>query len=278
MRRLAYPNTLADPMTLVRSGLGPNRALTAQEEADLQTMFDTYAQNNGRSDLLKPNGALNQARGDDMRSAYTQTYTRGRLAATRSTLRKAAGNRCTSCGGSRHDQLDHHLPKARYGEFACYSFNLVPCCGGCNQKKKVYVGDTADTAFVHPWFDPIPDQPYIQVTIEHQPHTIVFTLAFDEAAPFADPQIQNRMRRQFQQVDVNARVASEVIEFATEYADTIKQEHPGATPRAVADYLNRAADRLGRSSGQGSWRVAVLRALANDAAFCGGGFGLLTTQ
>lgn len=277
MRRLDFPQHLGDPMAIVGEGLGPGRALTAAEQADLQTLFDVYIQNGGRSDLVSPNAPFNQARGADMRSAYIQTYYRGRLAYVRSSLKKAAGNRCTSCGGSRHDQLDHHLPKATYGEFACFVSNLVPCCGGCNQKKKVYVGLTADTAFVHPFFDAIPDQPYIRVTIAHQPSTIVFTLSFDDGAPFADAQMRARMRAQFELVDVNARVASEAIEFTTEQADTIIQECQGATPQAVADYLNRAADRLGRSSGRGSWRVAILRALAADPVFCGGAYRLIAT-
>lgn len=277
MRRLVFPQILGDPLAIVREGLGPGRALTGAEQAELQALFDFYRQNGGRSDLVQSDAAFNQAHGADMRFAYSQTYNKGRLAYVRSSLKKAAGNRCTSCGGSRHDQLDHHLPKSNYGEFACFVFNLLPCCGGCNLKKKVYVGATADTAFVHPFFDAIPDQPYICVEINHQPNTITFTLSFDDAAPFADPQIRARMKTQFEEVDVNARVESEVIEFATEQADTIIQECQGAQRQAIADHLGRAADRLGRSSGHGSWRVAVLRAMAADVVFCDGAYRLIAT-
>ena len=57
---------------------------------------------------------------------------------------------CPMCGGTSVATLEHVLPKADYPEFAVLSFNLVPCCDGC-QRRRSNKGNKYD--FIHPYFD-----------------------------------------------------------------------------------------------------------------------------
>jgi hypothetical protein len=57
---------------------------------------------------------------------------------------------CPMCGGTAVSTLEHVLPKANYPEFAVLSFNLVPCCDGC-QRRRSAKGKAF--SFVHPYFD-----------------------------------------------------------------------------------------------------------------------------
>jgi len=58
------------------------------------------------------------------------------------------------CGSPNVRTLEHYLPKASYPEFFVFSFNLVPSCSTCNQKR----GNTANapgalSPLLHPYFD-----------------------------------------------------------------------------------------------------------------------------
>lgn len=57
---------------------------------------------------------------------------------------------CPMCGGTSVATLEHVLPKADYPEFAVLSFNMVPCCDGCQRKRS---NKGAQYEFIHPYFD-----------------------------------------------------------------------------------------------------------------------------
>ena len=50
--------------------------------------------------------------------------------------------RCPFCGGiSNPSQIDHFLPKSRYGHFSVFPYNLIPICKDCNTEfKKEFLG------------------------------------------------------------------------------------------------------------------------------------------
>lgn len=63
--------------------------------------------------------------------------------------------RCPFCGGiTDPSEIDHFLPKSRYGHFSVFPYNLIPICKDCNQKFK---GDFFPTVkneqFIHPYLD-----------------------------------------------------------------------------------------------------------------------------
>jgi len=272
MRSLPFPQNLPKPMDAVGTALPAGNQLGVGERRFIQHLFDNYITKMGRSDLIAPNPVINVIRGDDFRTAYRQTYSSGRLKLVRKRLKGLAANRCTCCGGSRPAQLDHHLPKTSFGEYAMFIMNLVPSCGECNQKKSTHAGSTEAKAFLHPYFDPVPNEPYIAVALDIKPGAITAVLSFDNNAAIVNPMIKARMKNQFNAVDVNERIEDEVSEFIAEYCDTIEDVLDNPTPEEVIAYLHHAAKRSARRHGEGSWRAAVLRELAKNDEFCTGGY------
>lgn len=63
-------------------------------------------------------------------------------------LAKSPEIHCPFCGGiSIPSQLDHFLPKARYGHFAVFPYNLIPICKDCNTEyKKEFFPTTKTTS------------------------------------------------------------------------------------------------------------------------------------
>ncbi|QEY25911.1 HNH endonuclease [Neisseria zalophi] len=70
-------------------------------------------------------------------------------------LAKSPEIQCPFCGGiSIPSQLDHFLPKVRYGHFAVFPYNLIPICKDCNTEyKKEFLPTTKGKQLIHPYLD-----------------------------------------------------------------------------------------------------------------------------
>ncbi len=61
---------------------------------------------------------------------------------------------CPMCGSTNVTSLDHYLPKEIYPELCVFSYNLIPSCVPCNQRRGTKAARTlAGKSFVHPYFD-----------------------------------------------------------------------------------------------------------------------------
>ena len=62
---------------------------------------------------------------------------------------------CPFCGGINIPaQIDHFLPKSRYGVFSVYPYNLIPICIECNTiYKKEFFPTTREKQLIHPYLD-----------------------------------------------------------------------------------------------------------------------------
>ncbi len=269
MRKLSFPSDLPDAIEIVRGALPASRPLKAAEEERLRVLFDTYARERGRGDRITAAPEFKGARGTDMRNAYAETYEGGTLNHLRHRLLSVASNRCPMCGGARPTQLDHHLPKTTYAEFALFLLNLVPCCPDCNRKKSAQVAAAVETAFLHPYLDEIPDVPILRVQIEVGKATLRVSLTLDPDAEISE-ELKARIAHQHRCIDLNARLLPEIGEVLTEYGDIVRTELAGAEVRDVQAYLLRDAERWDRMHGRAFWKGALLRALAADVAFCMG--------
>lgn len=63
--------------------------------------------------------------------------------------------RCPFCGGiSTPSQIDHFLPKSRYGHFSVFPYNLIPICKDCNTEfKKEFSPIVKHEQLIHPYLD-----------------------------------------------------------------------------------------------------------------------------
>jgi hypothetical protein len=60
---------------------------------------------------------------------------------------------CPMCGSTNVTSLDHILPKEVYPELAVFSYNLVPSCQSCNNRRAKKGALTSSKGFIHPYFD-----------------------------------------------------------------------------------------------------------------------------
>lgn len=62
---------------------------------------------------------------------------------------------CPFCGGiSTPSQIDHFLPKSRYGHFSVFPYNLIPICKDCNTEfKGEFFPTEKNKQLIHPYLD-----------------------------------------------------------------------------------------------------------------------------
>ncbi len=60
---------------------------------------------------------------------------------------------CPMCGNSAVGTVEHYLPKTPFPEFSVFSWNLVPSCNSCNQKRGSKHVNGVKQKLLHPIFD-----------------------------------------------------------------------------------------------------------------------------
>lgn len=78
---------------------------------------------------------------------------------------QADRNICPICGIRMVKTLDHYLPKSKFPTLSVTPSNLIPSCRDCNMDKRDNVACDSQNTPVHLYFDDIPNEPWLQVTI-----------------------------------------------------------------------------------------------------------------
>jgi hypothetical protein len=273
MRSVAFPIDLPDPLELLETGLGGPGTLTSAQRRALRGRYMRYLTRGGMAHVLPPAKAYRGNFGQRLQAAYAETYGERRLAFFRARLLKAVANRCPSCGGARPGELDHYLPISKYPEYSVFPWNLYGCCGECNRRLSATVPAVPHRQFLHPYLDRIPDVPMHSVALRHASGALTADISFDPTH-ISDPLLVQRITHHLNRVDVGERLRSEAEELIKEKADTVVAEMPAATAGEVIEFLESEARRYERTRA-GDWRGTLMRALAADGAFCGGGYKAL---
>jgi 5-methylcytosine-specific restriction endonuclease McrA len=86
-------------------------------------------------------------------------------------------SKCTYCGVGGTEYMDHYLPKDDYPEYSVHSYNLIPCCSYCNEKKSESFLDKLGTRKVfNPYFDSIDKEPMLICHITLTNKTLSYSL------------------------------------------------------------------------------------------------------
>lgn len=275
MHSLNYPITAAGcPLAILQAAVG--NKLTSAEVRELGRRYLLYIRKGGVGCELKASTTFAGVKGDQLRLAYKATYKDKPLAWLRTALLAAAGNRCPSCGGSRPVELDHHLPKGKYAEYAIFPLNLAAICGPCNKSKLAKVGTTLATSYLHPYLDPLPKIVFLDASVARSGGSYRIRFAFRHGA-VTPPLLEQRMAHQFGNIDMDGALAAEITELLSEIACKIEDEleRPIGTPAEpdlVRTYLHRNAGRIERQHHVGFWQAVMSRALGDDMSFCEGGY------
>jgi len=275
MYSLEYPAAeIGDPFALLSTAL--NGPLPVGMKYSLRRIYRRYIAAGGAGCLIPPNQPFRAAYGPTLRAAYKQTHEGKSLEWVRTKLQAVAGNRCPSCGGARPVEIDHHLAQAPFPEYAIFPLNLVAICGPCNKRKSAGRHTNIANAFIHPYFDAVPKVAFFSATVTRTSGTYNVTFTFVPAA-IGDAMLRRRMRHQLERIKINKALSSEVGELLVELALRIDSEivEPNGNvivPPVIATYLRKNADRIERQHRVGFWQAIMSRALADDAAFCSGGY------
>jgi hypothetical protein len=244
----------------------PVYLLSAAERAAIHAVYDLYDALLGQPPAdLRPDELENIR--PYLGAAYDQVQIGGRLAKLRAHL-LASTDACPYCGFGEPRELDHYLPRSVYGELAIYPNNLVPSCGPCNNAKRTVVpghGPAHGPGLIHAYFQTLPDQDFLKADVifangalEVSFRVDVTTLAVGLAA---------KLQFQLDRLKLNERYPKQVNKFLSEQRTAMLMlKELGSN--LLSEYLLRSAHSLSASYGRNDWRVALLRALSADAAFC----------
>lgn len=185
--------------------------------------------------------------------------------------------RCPFCGLSETSTLDHYLPKEQHPQFAVFSRNLVPCCSPCNTRKSELVVDEATDVrfFLHPYFDDVPDTSFIQLRVTLLPDALGLSFRVHRPDGMA-ARVFLHLQSHFRLLRLSDRYRRMSLEHLRERRRALARFYgPARDAGRVAAELRQDADDFESDFGPNHWRAVLYRALANDVAFCDGGFRVL---
>jgi 5-methylcytosine-specific restriction endonuclease McrA len=186
--------------------------------------------------------------------------------------------RCPFCGISETGALDHYLPKESYPEFSVFAWNLVPSCAKCNTRKRTLVIDehTDVRMFLHPYFDEIPNEPFLGVRVTLLADTLRLRFRIRRPAGMSLP-CYRQLRSHFTQLGLADRYQTQsLIELRGRHGSFARFYGPDADSARVASELVAEADTYEAAHGPNHWRVVLYRELAIHNAFCDGGFEVIS--
>lgn len=242
-------------------------ALSADERAAIHVVYDLYEAMLGQPAPGLTPVELEAAR-PFLRAAYGQVQVGRRLSQLRARI-LASAQSCPYCGFGEVRDLDHYLPRSTYGELAIHPRNLVPSCSPCNNAKRaVYPGMPAaqGPGLIHAYFQHLPDEDFLKADVAFAADGTL-SVAFRIDNPGMDAGLAAKLDFQLTRLKLNDRYRAQVNKFLSEQRTAMLTIHEmGAS--VFSDYLARSSAGLVASFGRNDWRVALLRGLASDPAFC----------
>ena len=237
---------------------------SANELSALIAVYRLYEELGGQPHKDLCPATLDSAR-PHLHDAYNEVQVRGRLADLRAHVLSSA-QACPYCGFGEPRDLDHYLPRSKFGELAIYPNNLVPSCGPCNTAKRAIVpGVSPGPGLIHPYFEDLPDLDFLSadVTFVAGSLDVVFTIDQKLIAPALAAKLQFQLDR----LKLNDRYTSQINKFIHEQRTAIMMLHESGSGNVKKFLLNSAAS-LAISFHRNDWRAALMRALASTPEFC----------
>lgn len=256
---------------------GNGHDLSDDESEQLSAVYDVYDNGLGRPQAVLEATSLGGALEQLIHDAYGQVQENRRLSDLRSRLKQAAV-RCPYCGIGGPTELDHHLPRSKYKSLAVYSRNLVPTCHECNNKKRTAANAAVAEQFVHAYFDPLPNERFLQAQIATVDGALIFSFHIVQTANLTNELFQ-RLEMQFERLALTRRYKDEINVFLNGHAVGLDMAY-GADQSSdrAQQYLLKNAARATTDHHLNDWRVAVFHALAENYEFCSGGFKIALGQ
>lgn len=240
---------------------------------EVEPLYDTYVNR-----LREPNGPYEHGFSQDEQNtleANASYLSLTHFVELRGKILKAAGGNCAYCNNYSADEVDHFLPKSRFGEYSIYSPNLTPICTPCNRKKgNRYRQIGGGSRYIHPYFDPLPKTtPFVLCTV-----TVAKTILTNftiELPPDTPAPVILAAEVQFEDLKLAAMYNSEATKEIMGRLGSFYTYYRRGGAGSLESYLDVDARSTRCTFGANHWLPLTLRALANSLEFCNGGFRLL---
>lgn len=192
-------------------------------------------------------------------------------------LNRVSVARCPFCGISETSTLDHYLPKEKYPEFSVFSPNLVPSCSPCNTTKrdKIIDDNTDNRLFIHPYFDQVPQECFLCVSVELQQDALFLSFYVNRPSRMS-LDVFDHLRSHFSLLKLADRYRKMGLEYMGGLYPSMRRAYgPDEDAERVVRELMLITDDFELRYGENYWLAALCRALAVHDEFCDGGFEIL---
>lgn len=228
--------------------------------------------------LNDSSGPIPHGWGESDRIALRENYrylSRAQFRALRGAILSAAGGLCPYCHHLNASEVDHFLPKARFGEYAILSENLVPICSTCNPKKSVRYKSSGGRGrrYAHPYFDSIPSEQFLWASVEIG-STVTLDYSISLSSGVSEP-IAARLQAQFADFGLAARFGDEATQELGARLWSLYVYFDLGGAKKVSEYLHIECVSSMGMFGRNHWLPVALGSLSSSEAFCDGGFKLL---
>lgn len=277
MRSLVEP-TIDDEQAydqIVAAKRPPNRARLVQCRAQVLQAYAHYQANAPNFEMIVP-PIVTEATKSALHHGFnsvTQPLNEIRDAL----ILPIAAVRCPFCGISEASTLDHYLPKELHPLYSVYSRNLVPCCAKCNSRKstKIVLEDVGVRRFFHPYYDTIPVEPFLGVTVTLSPTHFVVDYNLVQPQSMSDP-VFTQLESHYHELDLEVRYRSNALHRLTEDRHAIRRHFlKDQTGGVLSEELVGSADGQEKEHGPNDWLAVLYRELSQHDDFVGGGFEAL---
>ncbi|MFN3549178.1 MAG: HNH endonuclease [Mesorhizobium sp.] len=246
---------------------------TQIEQAEVQ--FDTLAIANqmhliGESSSVT--GLAGVVAGKEMEELYDSHMARQKSRG-RNTYDKimmaAVHGQCPFCGHLPVSTLDHSLPKARHPALAVTPINLIPCCKDCNHNKGTAGPVSAETQFLHAYYDDVTGDRWLYAQIvQGSPPGAIFRI---DAPAVWGPTTSARAQRHFKKLKLAKLYASQAGRALQNIRKALGAIYDAAGQAAVREDLLKRSESIAEVS-INSWESALFEAASQSDWYCEGGF------
>ena len=253
------------------NGKGQLGYCITDEELDyVISLYNAYDVACGAPSEPLKGGNLDESLLNAIKAAYDLTQRDRKLFFIRADLMRGV-EYCPICGISPPNELDHHLPKAKFQPLAIYVLNLIPVCVICNRKKSDMTPKKPEHRFIHVYLDELPQDRFLRANVLIEDDALVVEFEVDPDVNLPD-ELRQRLRYQLQCLDLNLRYSREINIYLTSQKTALDTMFLCGGAEAVRSYLCKQSKEEFTRFHRNHWRPVLLLSLKNHQGFCNGGF------
>ncbi|MED3727086.1 hypothetical protein [Priestia filamentosa] len=173
-------------------------------------------------------------------------------------------NLCPYCSHRDVKTVDHYLPKVGFALYTIIPLNLLPCCSDCNKSKLDNYVLQKDKMLIHPYFDDISNQEWLECRIVN--NTWPITFHYNVGNSISDLTFKSRIEYQFELLDLSKLYADNAAREFNYRVKSLIKEYKSNPSNEALDFINSNIDTY-KSENPNSWQTKMFEALKTSEWF-----------